>query len=74
MSGFVGDFDFDVFTTRGPTVCGSPQQVIERMEEWRAAAGLTDYLFMCDQGGQPPDDLFDTLALAGETLLPHFSR
>jgi alkanesulfonate monooxygenase SsuD/methylene tetrahydromethanopterin reductase-like flavin-dependent oxidoreductase (luciferase family) len=73
MSGFVGTFDFDVFTTRGPSVCGSPEQVIERMEEWRDAVGLTDYLFMCDQGGQPPEELFETLALAGETVIPHFS-
>ncbi len=72
MSGFVRPFDFDRFTTAGPTVCGSPQQVIERMEEWRDAAGLTDYLFMCDQGGMPPEDLFDMLAYAGEVILPHF--
>jgi alkanesulfonate monooxygenase SsuD/methylene tetrahydromethanopterin reductase-like flavin-dependent oxidoreductase (luciferase family) len=72
QTGLIQPYDHDAFTTRGPTVCGSPQQVIERMEEWREAAELTDYLFMCDQGGQPPEDLFDTLALAGETLLPHF--
>jgi alkanesulfonate monooxygenase SsuD/methylene tetrahydromethanopterin reductase-like flavin-dependent oxidoreductase (luciferase family) len=73
MAGFVGDFDFDMFTTRGPSVCGSPQQVIERMEEWRDAVGLTDYMFMCDQGGQTPEDLFDTIALAGESVLPYVS-
>lgn len=72
LAGFIRPFDFDRFTTVGPTVCGSPQQVIERMEEWRDAIGLTDYLFMCDQGGMPPDDLFTMIAYAGETVLPHF--
>ncbi|MDH3682751.1 MAG: LLM class flavin-dependent oxidoreductase [Acidimicrobiia bacterium] len=72
LSDFIRPFDFDRFTTAGPTVCGSPQQVIERMEEWRDAAGLTDYLFMCDQGGMPPDDLFAMIDFAGETILPHF--
>ncbi len=71
--GFIGPYNHDVFTTKGPTVCGSPEEVIDRMEQWREAIGLTDYLFMCDQGGQTPEDLFDTLALAGETVLPHFS-
>lgn len=72
LSDFIRPFDFDRFTTAGPTVCGSPQQVIERMEEWRDAAGLTDYLFMCDQGGMPPADLFAMIDYAGETILPHF--
>lgn len=72
LSDFIRPFDFDRFTTSGPTVCGSPEQVIERMEEWRDAIGLTDYLFMCDQGGMPPEDLFDMLDYAGETILPHF--
>lgn len=72
MSGLVPDFDFDAYTTRGPTVCGSPAEVIERMEYWRTIADLDDFLFMCDQGGMPPDEMFSMLDLAGETVLPHF--
>lgn len=73
LVGFIRPFDYDRFTTYGPTVCGSPAQVIERMEEWRDAAGLTDYLLMCDQGGMPPDDLFAMIDFAGDTVLPHFA-
>jgi alkanesulfonate monooxygenase SsuD/methylene tetrahydromethanopterin reductase-like flavin-dependent oxidoreductase (luciferase family) len=72
LAGMVPPFDFDRYTTVGPTVCGSPQQVIERMEEWRDAADLDDFLFMCDQGGMPPEELFAMVELAGETVVPHF--
>ena len=72
MAGFVPPFDFDVLTTRGPTVCGSPAEVIERMELYRETLDLDTYLFMCDMGGMPPDELFATLDLAGHEVLPHF--
>lgn len=74
LAGMVPAFDFDAYTTRGPTVCGSPQEVIERMELWRETADLDDFLFMCDQGGMPPGELFTMLELAGQTVVPHFHQ
>ena len=72
LAGMVPAFDFDRYTTVGPTVCGSPEQVVERLAQWRDTVGLDDYLFMCDQGGMPPEELTTMLELAGESVLPHF--
>ena len=72
MAGLVPPFDFELLTTRGPTVCGSPAEVIERMELYRDTLDLDVYLLMCDMGGMPPAELSATLELAGHEVLPHF--
>jgi len=72
MAGLVPPFDFELLTTGGPTVCGSPAEVIERMELYRDTLDLDVYLLMCDMGGLPPAELSATLELAGHEVLPHF--
>ena len=73
MAGFIQPFDFDLMMGRGPTVCGSVEQVIEKMTLWRDLLDLDVYLFMCDQGGMPAEELHETLRLAGQEVLPHFA-
>ena len=73
MSGFIPPFDFDRMISRGPTVCGSPEEVIEKMTLWRDLLDLDVYLFMCDHGGMAPKELHATLELAGGAVLPHFA-
>lgn len=67
-------FDFDKLVERGPTVSGSPGEVIDKMGRWRDALGLDVYLAMCDMGGMPPEELFDMLELFGSEVLPAFAE
>jgi alkanesulfonate monooxygenase SsuD/methylene tetrahydromethanopterin reductase-like flavin-dependent oxidoreductase (luciferase family) len=73
LSEFIPPFDFDALTTRGPTICGSPEQVVDRMHHYRETLGLDVFLAMCDMGGMTPDDLSATLDLFGEAVLPAFA-
>jgi alkanesulfonate monooxygenase SsuD/methylene tetrahydromethanopterin reductase-like flavin-dependent oxidoreductase (luciferase family) len=74
MASFVPPFDFETLITRGPTVCGSPAEVVDRIGYYRNTLGLDVYLLMCDMGGMPPDDLTRTLELAGKAVLPQFAN
>jgi alkanesulfonate monooxygenase SsuD/methylene tetrahydromethanopterin reductase-like flavin-dependent oxidoreductase (luciferase family) len=73
MVGMFPPFDFEALITRGPTVCGSPAEVVDKMSRFREQLGLDVYLFMCDMGGMPPDELHRALDLAGAEVLPHFT-
>jgi alkanesulfonate monooxygenase SsuD/methylene tetrahydromethanopterin reductase-like flavin-dependent oxidoreductase (luciferase family) len=73
LAQFVPPFDFDSLTTRGPTVCGSPAQVVDRLALYRDTLGLDVFLAGCDMGGMPPGELADTLDLLGSEVLPAFA-
>jgi alkanesulfonate monooxygenase SsuD/methylene tetrahydromethanopterin reductase-like flavin-dependent oxidoreductase (luciferase family) len=73
LSGFIPPFDFEALTTRGATVCGSPEQVIDRMSLYRETLDLDVFLAMCDMGGLPPEELPATLDLVGEAVIPAFA-
>lgn len=73
LLGMFPPFDFDKLIERGPTVSGSPAQVVDKMGRWNdAVGGLDVYLLMCDMGGMPPAELYDMLELAGSDVLPAF--
>jgi alkanesulfonate monooxygenase SsuD/methylene tetrahydromethanopterin reductase-like flavin-dependent oxidoreductase (luciferase family) len=72
MAGFVPRFDFEALITRGPTICGSPAEVVDRIGYYRDTLDLDVMLLMCDMGGLPPEELYDTLELFGHEVLPHF--
>ncbi len=55
---------------RGPAICGSPAEVVDRIGHWRELFGLSRHLFMFDLGGIPDPDLFATLDLFGAEVLP----
>ena len=63
--------DFDYLITEGPVVAGSPQQVLDRLSEFKEVAGLDRQLFHVDQGALPQKDLFESLELVSEKVLPH---
>lgn len=74
LLGMFPPFDFDRLVERGPTVSGSPAEVVDKMGRWDAAVGGLDvYLMMCDMGGMPPDELRAMLELAGSEVLPAFA-
>jgi alkanesulfonate monooxygenase SsuD/methylene tetrahydromethanopterin reductase-like flavin-dependent oxidoreductase (luciferase family) len=72
MAGIVKETSLQVLVDRGPTVCGSPEQVVDKMGAWRDTLGLDVYLAMCDLGGMPPGELQATLELMGSDVLPAF--
>jgi alkanesulfonate monooxygenase SsuD/methylene tetrahydromethanopterin reductase-like flavin-dependent oxidoreductase (luciferase family) len=72
MAGLIRETDLQVMVERGPTVCGSPEEVIDKMGTWRDVLGLDVYLFMCDLGGMPSAELQDSLELMGGAVLPAF--
>ena len=65
--------DLAKMTEKGPTVCGSRQEVIDKMSVYRDVLGLDVYLLMCDLGGMPAAELPDMLAMFGTDVLPEFA-
>ena len=72
MAGFVKETSLQVLVERGPTVCGSPEQVVDKMGMWRDTLGLDVYLAMCDLGGMPAAELDEMIELMGSDVLPAF--
>jgi alkanesulfonate monooxygenase SsuD/methylene tetrahydromethanopterin reductase-like flavin-dependent oxidoreductase (luciferase family) len=65
--------DLARMTERGPTVCGSREEVIDKMSLYRDQLDLDVFLLMCDLGGMPAVELQDSLARFGDEVLPHFA-
>ncbi|MEN9643379.1 MAG: hypothetical protein RL238_48 [Actinomycetota bacterium] len=65
----MGGFDFDE-RCRTIALCGSPAQVVDRMEEIRDVLHLDTYLLMFDMGGMPWDELAPTIELVGSDVMP----
>ncbi len=65
--------DFDAML-RGPAICGSPAEAVDRILGMRELLGLDVHLSMFDLGGLPADALLRTLDLFGERVAPEISR
>ena len=72
LGDMIRETDLRVMTERGPTVCGSKEEVIEKMSLYRDLLGLDVYLLMCDLGGMPANELDESLAMFGEDVVTHF--
>jgi len=76
---FVGDllggegtwppFDFGELLA-GPGICGSPAEVVDKIESWRDIFGLDRHLFMFDLGGIDESSLMGSLELFGSKVIP----
>ncbi len=64
------DTSFDSLL-EGPAICGSPAQVIERVEEIDELLGLDRHLFFMDAGGIPDDVMAEQMQLMATEVLPH---
>jgi hypothetical protein len=67
-----GPPDFDALC-RGPSICGSPAEVSERILRMREILGLDVHIAMFDHGGIPEDELADALELFAAKVLPALS-
>ncbi len=65
-------FNFDTLLA-GPAICGGPEQVIERIGEWRDLLSLDRHLFMFDLGGMPSPEVTETIELFGRSVIPHLA-
>jgi alkanesulfonate monooxygenase SsuD/methylene tetrahydromethanopterin reductase-like flavin-dependent oxidoreductase (luciferase family) len=65
----LGTFDFDALTAN-TALCGSPDEVVNRMGELREALRLDTQILMLDMGGMPDGELFDAINLVGSVVLP----
>ena len=68
---FFGDFETMTSTI---AMCGSPQEILDRMSIARETLHLDTQLVMIDMGGMPDDDLRESLDLFGEHVIPEVAR
>jgi alkanesulfonate monooxygenase SsuD/methylene tetrahydromethanopterin reductase-like flavin-dependent oxidoreductase (luciferase family) len=64
--------DFETLI-RGPSICGDPAEVTERILEMQERVGLDLHLAMFDHGGIPEKALLESLDLFGERVIPALS-
>lgn len=62
-------FDFDELLA-GPGICGSPDEVVDRIGTWDDLLGLDRHLFMFDLGGIDAGTLRATIELFGTKVAP----
>ncbi|MFN0088738.1 MAG: LLM class flavin-dependent oxidoreductase [Acidimicrobiales bacterium] len=62
-------FDFDRLTA-GPTICGSPAEVLDRIGHVHEVLGHDTHLLMFDMGGAPAAEVSAMVELAGAEVLP----
>lgn len=63
-------FDFELLTTKGPAIVGSPAEVVERLATSAEMLSADTNLLYLDMGGQPRDEFCDMVELIGEEVLP----
>jgi alkanesulfonate monooxygenase SsuD/methylene tetrahydromethanopterin reductase-like flavin-dependent oxidoreductase (luciferase family) len=59
---------------RGPAICGSPAEVVDRIGALNQSMGLDHHILLMDAGGVPFEELRTALELMGSDVLPHFNR
>jgi alkanesulfonate monooxygenase SsuD/methylene tetrahydromethanopterin reductase-like flavin-dependent oxidoreductase (luciferase family) len=69
-SGYGRPLDFEGLL-RGPAICGSPAEVVDRIATINAVLGLSVHYLMPDLGGLPSTILQEVLELLGGEVLPH---
>ncbi len=62
-------FDFDTLV-RGPAVCGSPPEAIDRLAGMADLLGLDRLLVLIDAGGLPVEVVDEVIELVGADVLP----
>ncbi len=65
----LGGFDFDMLIAN-TAMCGSPEEIVDRMGTIKEALHLDAQILMFDMGGLPDQELFATIELAGKAVLP----
>lgn len=65
----LGGFNFDTLIVN-TAMCGSPEEVVDRIGTIKETLHLDTQILMFDMGGLPDTELFDVIELAGKSVLP----
>jgi alkanesulfonate monooxygenase SsuD/methylene tetrahydromethanopterin reductase-like flavin-dependent oxidoreductase (luciferase family) len=65
----LGGFDFE-HLCRHTALCGSPDEVLDRMAEIQQLLHLDTHVLMLDMGGMPDRELFSAIELVGCEMIP----
>lgn len=69
--GFSVPPDFDTLL-RGPAICGSPAEVVDRIATLNETLGLDHHILSMDVGGMPMTELREAIELMATDVLPQF--
>jgi alkanesulfonate monooxygenase SsuD/methylene tetrahydromethanopterin reductase-like flavin-dependent oxidoreductase (luciferase family) len=73
LPNFFKPFDFDWLSTEGPAICGSPDEIVERLGRMGELLEAEVNLLYMDMGGMPPGELLDSVELVGSKVLPQLT-
>jgi alkanesulfonate monooxygenase SsuD/methylene tetrahydromethanopterin reductase-like flavin-dependent oxidoreductase (luciferase family) len=65
-------FEYDALL-QGPAICGSPEEVVDRIGRWGELLGLDRHIFMFDLGGIDHCDVTATIELFASDVVPKLS-
>nr|WP_293767182.1 LLM class flavin-dependent oxidoreductase [Sporichthya sp.] len=63
-------FNFELLTTKGPALVGSPAEVVERLATSAEMLHADTNLLYLDMGGQPQHEFLEMVELIGAEVLP----
>lgn len=69
----IGDFDYDYFVDSNNAIVGSPEKVIKDIERFREETGLHNMVCWFNIGGQPQQQVLNSMRLFAEEVMPHFN-
>jgi alkanesulfonate monooxygenase SsuD/methylene tetrahydromethanopterin reductase-like flavin-dependent oxidoreductase (luciferase family) len=67
-------FDYDLLSTRGPAIVGSPQQFVDRLSALAELLQADVNLIKMDMGGVPPPEYLDMVHLLAADVLPKLDK
>ena len=68
---FTTAFDYEMLTTKGPAIVGTPQQFIDRLSELDELLQADVNLIKMDMGGVPTPEFLDMVQLLADEVIPH---
>lgn len=69
----VQTYDYDYFVTKKNAIIGSPDMVIEEIEQFRQKTGLNHMVCYFNVGGQPQQQVLRSMRLFADKVMPQFS-
>ncbi len=72
VSGGLGHFDFDRLTAN-TALCGTVDEVVDRMGVMAETLHLDTQILMFDMGGLPDEELYDVIARVGNEMIPQLA-
>lgn len=70
----IGDFDYDYFVDSNNAIVGSPEKVMKDIEHFRDETGLNNLVCWFNIGGQPQEQVLNSMRLFAKEVMPHFSN